>query len=509
MWLGGRDTEGCHLHRRKQQLPSRCWDRRLHIEHHRHLDHGLQRRQHGQHRAGPKKNWPTARASPDDFGSFFSYTATTTADKPKLAFVRVVGRDCLSYNVDYYSDVLGNFDVYVDTDACPMGMETTYGGANPGASFSNYITASGATLIARNTESTHTASCPNPNNDKINEEKGIPNVGIHSADSEVNAINKLDNAAATSFAWWKDYHVNGVRPCPDAPGGRCVTIPQSPTLKYCISVVQKPGITFPAAYTPNNGYTSYAQTGITSPNAFPWFAPITPAIVRQKLSNYAFIGPEDGRYVPVDGTDIDQMMKYETPNSARWLVLAEVQAYPMGDIQQCTEWSWTCVREDDVCDGNEPPTPTLSLSCGQVATPVDLGGSCGTTRPECGGRCTVPCTTKKVCAEWEYKCKQSVASCPTCAGARPDVPNLPANEQTNTNSMISGGSSILGGSSGPSDRAGQFQCQGIAVGSLSSCDVRYPQACTASGAAQFSTVTDATAFSRCYKSNCKLTCQNS
>ena len=64
-----------------------------------------------------------------------------------------------------YSDVLGNFDVYVDTDACPMGMETTYGGANPGASFSNYITASGATLIARNTESTHTASCPNPNND--------------------------------------------------------------------------------------------------------------------------------------------------------------------------------------------------------------------------------------------------------------------------------------------------------------------------------------------------------
>ena len=176
---------------------------------------------------------------------------------------------------------------------------------------------------------------------KINEEKGIPNVGIHSADSEVNAIDKLDNAAATSFAWWKDYHVNGVRPCPDAPGGRCVTIPQSPTLKYCISVVQKPGITFPAAYTPNNGYTSYAQTGITSPNAFPWFAPITPAIVRQKLSNYAFIGPEDGRYVPVDGTDIDQMMKYETPNSARWLVLAEVQAYPMGDIQQCTEWSWT------------------------------------------------------------------------------------------------------------------------------------------------------------------------
>lgn len=48
----------------------------------------------------PRKTGLPARASPDDFGSFFSYTATTTADKPKLAFVRVVGRDCLSYNVD-------------------------------------------------------------------------------------------------------------------------------------------------------------------------------------------------------------------------------------------------------------------------------------------------------------------------------------------------------------------------------------------------------------------------
>jgi hypothetical protein len=460
---------------------------------------------------GPNPTGVPARASKDDFGSWFAYTAQTKPDNPRLAFVKVIGRSCLSYNVDYYSDVLGNFDVYVDNDPCPANMEGRFGALNA-ASFRDYVAASGAVLIAENRESTHTASCSNRGNTLVRGAAGIPNSAGHDIVPEVTAINTLEANGAVNWAWWAEYNVNNVGPCPSAPGRVCQTIPPSLSNQYCISVVQKPGINF-GTYTPYRSVVEAESTPVNA-KARAAFATISPATVEAKLANFAFAGPEDGRYVRVDGTDLDQPITYvdglngeEKENAPRWLVLAEVQAYPITDEKRCTEWTWKCkVPEIWVCDGIEPPTPILGLPCDRPAPdPIDIGGTCGSKRPECGESCGVPCTKKKVCPEWVYECEQSVPQCTTCPGGRPNVPPPPPNKPTNPAPGGTGG----GIGALPTDQGTPFNCPGISPPQASHCDVRYPQACTASGAATFGSVTDAAAFSDCYKSHCGITCQNS
>jgi hypothetical protein len=384
---------------------------------------------------------------PDNFPNHFA----------GMAMVRVVGRDCESYNVNYYSDVLGNFDVFVSV----RDPTQTTGG------IANFWTDPDAILIGSNTESTHTAACK-------------------STEGQV--------GASAPAAWSKDFVISQ-------------TLPVSET--YWITVVQKPGIHFPAAY---NVDCSLADCTVPS---------VTPFDVKCGLACGPAL-PKDTRIIGGAPYDVDQPMTYDEPNDPRWMVIAEVTAFEKS--RTCEDWStWECDEWVDVCTGEQDPSTEkeeVPLGCDSTGAGV--------------GRKTIRCSTQKVCKKWVQNC--ATREC-TTALDRNLLPDDPPNNAHPTGTLNSascstkplpakikskggdlppstvcpkypnGGTGTLpvqpsttsAPSIAPADATGTFFCPGYSRSSQCSYNGQtFPQNCLSG--------TYTPDLSACWKSNCPATC---